>query len=1154
MNRYKSTKEVSSYTNKLINNLWNETLLGNTKTLFFNTKSSETFPEFMNLYLQNISLKTKIFRQRINNTKFSEPYYPFLSFIKETVPKEEIKDFIEKAGVYYFQQPVFISYFNGEAIQRREEVIFGELDYEKDRMYQSILNLYFSLAKNNPIIVVIEDIHYAKQSTLELIKYLLKTRENGNIFFIFSFNKEYQFKTQEKQKEWDEFIQYIHTYDSIIDIDISDDIKTDYRKEDRDDQVIKIEEIIDLSMMNFHFFALQEAKEYITKVYNQRIAINANMTSKYFLNMFHLLGDVHYYLEENDNALIYYNSLLNFSQKCNNVKEMSYCYEKIGFIYLKKGNRKRAEQLGKQSLQYALESQDEKLILNSNLLLFLIGNKGSEIDSEQLSKFYYDSIEIAKKLNMQNILAIYYTQPSEIALQSEKERIKFSNLGISIAKKYDNKYRLSAAYHVRGVFYKLKETHDKGLKYYKKSEKLKLELGYKSEIAFIYNGLGFYYLIQENYEEANSYYCKALEYLKKIKNYNEIANTLYNIANNYFMVLQPKLAIQYLEKLLLLINILKMDSIGYHTMFGIYSLIGINCCQTGDISKAYEYMIKINEIDSVCYVDDDKFLVKFFKALLYKMEGDYKKSSFQFQKASRYIKKVKYMTPRFYYEYGLMQKEYKKNKEAEKLFKIGIQYCEELQYSYYKELLSKELGKQIQIKEPFKLYDKLSDLNWIIDSVKQELTIRDLRKKINEINFLNILQEIIVREKKSEELIEDVMNLIQDTFFVKYSFLHLKEESKWKCVYCNQALEVPYHEIFSLVETLAKKKKITIIPIVSEDEEYKDIADTFFSIISIPLVDNDELIGNISFATKKEEIIFSTDDIKILSMATKQLINALKRIEKDEEILQKNKEIYEANESERLKTEFLCNLSHEFRTPLNVILGALQLLSLNVNDHKESKYLGVMKQNCYRLLRLINNLIDISKIDSGFYKTNFENRNIVNLVEEITLSVVPYAEMKGISVQFDTNVEEKIMGCDVDQMERVILNLLSNSIKFTQPGDKITVNFYDKGKNISIIIKDTGIGIPKNKLNMIFQRFGQVDKSLARNHEGSGIGLSLVKSIVEIWGGNISIESDYGKGSTFIIEVPVTVLPNKNSYMQENDSISLNLVERTQVEFSDIYF
>lgn len=1151
--------EGNSYIDKLMNNLRNEALIGNTKTVFFNTKESEMFSRYMDSYLQGISQKTEIFRQKIYNTRFSKPYYPFLDFIKETVQlksRKEIQHFVEKADVYYFQQPVFLSYFYGESIQRKEEVILGELAYEKDRMHQSILNLYFSLSKNTPMIVVIEDLHYAKQSTLELIEHIIKTKEKDNIFFIFSFNKEYQFEIQEKQQQWDGFVQCVHTYDSIIDFEILKDTKKDYCKENKEEQVLQMEKIIDLSMMSFHFFALQECKEYITTVYNQKIVNNACLTSTYFLRMSHLLGDVHYYLEENDTALMYYNSLLNFSQKSKNVKEMSYCYGKIGFIYWKKGNRKRAEQLGKQSLQCALELQDEMLILNSNLLLFLVGNKVSDIDIEQYERFYYDSIEIAKKFNMQNILAYYYTQPSEVSFQSEEERIKFSDLGISIAKKYNNKFRLSAAYHAQGVFYKVKGTHDKGLKCYQKSEKLKLELGYKLEIAYIYNGLGFYYFMQENYEEANSYYYKALEYLKNLKNYNEIASTLFNIANNYSLDLQPILAIQYLERLLLLINILKMDSIRYHTMFGVYSLMGINYCQIGDISKAYEYMIKIKKTETCCDVDDDKFLVELFKALLYKMEEDYEKATFHFEAAMNYIQKLKYMAPRFYYEYGLMKKEQGKKDEAESLFKIGIQYCEELQYSFYKDLLLKELVDQGNSKEPLQLYYKFYDLQWIIDSVQQELIINDLHKKIKEINFLNILQEIIGsgREKKKEELIKNVMNLIHDTFFVECSFLYLKEENQWKCIYCNQVLEVPHLDIVTLLETLTKEQKITIIPKVNEDLKYRDIGSTFFSIINIPLVDEDELVGNILCATKKEEMIFNNDDTKILSIAAKQLTNALKKIKKDEEIVQKNKELYEANECDRLKTEFLCNLSHEFRTPLNVILGALQLLGLNVKDHKKAKYLGIMKQNCYRLLRLINNLIDISKIDSGFYKMNLENHNIVNIVEEITLSVAPYMEQKGISLQFDTNVEEKIMGCDVDQMERVILNLLSNSIKFTKHGGKIMVDFYDKGKNILIIIKDTGIGIPKNKLHMIFQRFVQVDKSLARNHEGSGIGLSLVKSIVEMWGGNISIESEYGKGSTFTIEIPVTVLPEKNSDSKEIESISLDLVERTQVEFSDIYF
>ena len=263
MNKQYFEIEVDSYIGKLMNNLWNETLMGNTKTIFFNTKNSHAFSGYIDSFLQSISQKTEIFRKRLDNRIFSKPYYPFLDFIKETVQlknRKEIQYFVEKADVYYFQQPIFLSYFYGEFIQRKEEVILGELAYEKNRMHQSILNLYFSLSKNTPMIVVIEDLHHAKQSTLELIQYIIKTKEKNNIFFIFSFNKEYQFEIQEKQKQWDEFVKCIETYDSIIDFEICKDIKKDYCKENKEEEVLEMEKIIDLSMESFHFFALTRSE------------------------------------------------------------------------------------------------------------------------------------------------------------------------------------------------------------------------------------------------------------------------------------------------------------------------------------------------------------------------------------------------------------------------------------------------------------------------------------------------------------------------------------------------------------------------------------------------------------------------------------------------------------------------------------------------------------------------------------------------------------------------------------------------------------------------------------------------------------------------------------------------------------------------------
>lgn len=262
---------------------------------------------------------------------------------------------------------------------------------------------------------------------------------------------------------------------------------------------------------------------------------------------------------------------------------------------------------------------------------------------------------------------------------------------------------------------------------------------------------------------------------------------------------------------------------------------------------------------------------------------------------------------------------------------------------------------------------------------------------------------------------------------------------------------------------------------------------------------------------------------------------------------------------DKVKTEFFTNMSHEFKTPLNIIYGIVQLLetysskgSINVSPSKLSNYTHLMKQNCYRLLRLINNLIDITKNESNFLDMNYKNINIVNLIENITQSVVDFAKNKEISIIFDTEVEEKIIACDVDKIERIILNLLSNSIKFTKYGGLINVDIYDNDNTILISVKDNGIGIPEDKLNLIFDRFVQVDSSLQRENEGSGIGLALVKSLVENHGGRIWVESKLNSGTNFFIEFPVKQLPDEieslNS-VEHNDT----LVEKINIEFSDIY-
>lgn len=289
-----------------------------------------------------------------------------------------------------------------------------------------------------------------------------------------------------------------------------------------------------------------------------------------------------------------------------------------------------------------------------------------------------------------------------------------------------------------------------------------------------------------------------------------------------------------------------------------------------------------------------------------------------------------------------------------------------------------------------------------------------------------------------------------------------------------------------------------------------------------------------------------------------ELLNDLK--ENNNKIKSIEEDLREIREVEKIRGQFFANISHEFKTPINIISSCIQLLDLKKKESDQElaegykKYDKTLKQNCNRMLRLINNLVDITKIDSGYLKLNFINCNIVELVEDITLSVVPYVENKKLSIIFDTMDEEIIIKCDPESIERVMLNLLSNAIKFTSKGGNIIVYIYSDEQYVNISVKDDGIGIADEYMEKVFERFIQGDKTLKRQTEGSGIGLSLVKSIVEMHKGIVEVNRENSVGTEVIVK-----LPNKKcSGKEETDTKCINnirngIVNKINLEFSDIY-
>lgn len=257
---------------------------------------------------------------------------------------------------------------------------------------------------------------------------------------------------------------------------------------------------------------------------------------------------------------------------------------------------------------------------------------------------------------------------------------------------------------------------------------------------------------------------------------------------------------------------------------------------------------------------------------------------------------------------------------------------------------------------------------------------------------------------------------------------------------------------------------------------------------------------------------------KLVEIRTKELKYQMK----------KNKSLYEkVIELERRKNNYFVNLSHELRTPLNLISGTEQLLTnLNrqgkvISSSKLQYHMDVIKRNTNRLLKLINNIIDTSKMENGNYILNIGEHDIVYLVEEAALSLIELANSKGINIIVDPHIEEKIILCDEHDIERCIVNLVNNAIKFTGVGGKIEVIIEEvDDDNIKIEIIDNGIGIDSDYHKSIFSRFTQVIDPHAEAKQGSGLGLTITKQIINLHKGKIYVESEVGKGTKFTIILP----------------------------------
>jgi signal transduction histidine kinase/DNA-binding response OmpR family regulator len=387
---------------------------------------------------------------------------------------------------------------------------------------------------------------------------------------------------------------------------------------------------------------------------------------------------------------------------------------------------------------------------------------------------------------------------------------------------------------------------------------------------------------------------------------------------------------------------------------------------------------------------------------------------------------------------------------------------------------------------------------------------------------LNTIVQKILRaigaEQGSIMLLTDAQNDPFKTFLRKEDFSTLKPHYRINTSISGWVLK---NEESLLIKNLAKDERF-----YSTDEEKKDIK----SILCTPIWFEGKIIGVMTMVNKKDKTEFTENDLSLVSILSIQVGQLIKNAQLQQEYFQKTKEAelsrWESDklkELDTIKTNFFTNLSHEFRTPLTLILGPLEKLLEGKSKSDPSSQYQLMYNHASRLLQLVNQLLDLSSLDAGKMKLEITESDVIGFVKGIVSSFESYAEEKSIQLNFTSPKEKSECYFDQDKLQKVLSNLLSNAIKFNKENGFVNITLGEKRSRgisyLQIEVEDNGPGMSSEFQKNIFDRFYK-SQGLS-TVEGTGIGLALVKELVELHFGEIDLKSVEGKGTRFKITIPV---------------------------------